>query len=152
MTPAPPVPSQPVSFSPPPGTARHEAIDPQTRTWIGGAIIGLIGLVGLIVAASGSGFAYWGGLLVFALAVLSLFRMIGRSFDGEDDSRSRLPMPPPGPMRWIGGAVAGLVGLIALFVAAGGGTSYYLGVLVAIAAVAYVFFVMKTSFDEAERL
>ena len=155
MTPPPPVPPQTVSYSLPARETRHQALDPQTHTWIRGAIIGLIGLIGLIVAASGTGFGYWGGLLVFALAVLSLFRMIGQSFDGEPhgepQGRSGLPVPPAGPLRWIAGVVAGLVGLIALFIAAGGGASYYLGILAAIAAVAYVFYVMKTGFDEAER-
>ena len=46
-----------------------------------GAVIGLVGLVGLFVAASGSGFAYWGGLLIFVLAILLIFQLIGRAFD-----------------------------------------------------------------------
>lgn len=168
MTPPPAVPPQPVSYRPPPATPnpaarpQRPALDPETRNWIRGAVIGIVGLLGLFVAASGDGFAYWGGLLVFAVAVLLLFRMIGHSFDeaARSDGAAKpeptrrpsgVPVPSSAPLRWLAGVVAGLIALVALFVAAGGGASYYLGIIASIAAIAYVFYVMKTSFDEMER-
>lgn len=43
---------------------------------------GLLGLLGLITASrAGSGTLYWGGLLVFALAVAAVFFLIHKGFD-----------------------------------------------------------------------
>jgi len=128
------------------------SIDPQTRGWLRGVLVGVLALLGLLVAAAGDGgFAYWGGLVVFGLAVLKLFRMIGRAYDAPEGSSTDLPTPPAGPMRWIVGAIVGLVAVAALFAASGGGTAYYLGILVAVVACGYIFHVMKVSFDEFER-
>lgn len=131
--------------------SRASRIDPQTRTWIRGSIVGVVGLLGLVVAASGSGFAYWGGLLVFAAAVLKIFQMIGAAFDGASAQRGSLPLPRRGERRWVAGAIVGVIAMLALFVARGGGDAYYLGLLVALAAIAYLFFMIKASFDEREQ-
>lgn len=123
--------------------------DPQTMTWLRGSVIGVVGLLGLVVAAGGSGFAYWGGLVVFALAVASLFRMIGRAFD-DDKGPSGRPAPEAGVLRWIVGSLSGVIALLALFLASGGGEGYYIGVMLSFAALGYVFYLIKTSFDERE--
>ena len=132
--------------------AGDQGLDPQISQWFKGVVVGIIGLLGLGVAASAStsGFAYWGGLAIFALAVLQLFRMIGRACDPPGASAPGLPVPLSGVRRWATGVVVGLVGLIALFVATGGGAFYYIGVMIAIAACAYIFYMMKVSYDEFE--
>jgi len=156
QTPPPALPPQMVGYGLPMAEAGRASIDAQTLTWLRGAAIAVAGLVALAVAASGAGFAYWGGLLVFALAVLMLFRMIGRSFEREQQpstgprSAAALPAPPAGSPRWLAGAAAGLIGLIALFLASSGGALYYLGILVAVAAFAYSFYMIKLTFDERE--
>lgn len=128
---------------------RESRFDPQTMIWVRGGVIGVVGLLGLVVAAGGSGFAYWGGLVVFALAVASLFRMIGRAFDGDSGTSARLA-PEAGVLRWIVGGLSGVIALLALFLASGGGDGYYIGVMLSLAALAYVFYLIKTSFDERE--
>ncbi|WP_366554986.1 hypothetical protein [Aquibaculum sediminis] len=129
---------------------QESRFDAQTMTWVRGGVIGVVGLLGLVVAAGGSGFAYWGGLVVFALAVVSLFRMIGRAFDGQGDGSAARLVPEAGVLRWIVGGLSGAIALLALFLASGGGDGYYIGVMLALAALGYVFYLIKASFDEYE--
>lgn len=129
---------------------RESRLDAQTMTWVRGGAIGVVGLLGLVVAAGGGGFAYWGGLVVFALAVVSLFRMIGRAFDGQGNGSAARLVPEAGGLRWIVGGLSGVIALLALFLASGGGDGYYIGVMLALAAFTYVFYLIKTSFDENE--
>lgn len=151
-------PSEEPSLSVPAGPTSYQTAvtppQPQTGSpagnWIRGAVIGLVGLVGLFVAASGSGFAYWGGLLIFVLAILLIFQLIGRAFARAPAQDSGLPVPGAGFGRWIAGVAAGLVALISLFIAGAGGAGYYLGIMAAIMAIAYIFYLMKIGFDEAE--
>lgn len=133
-----------------PAAERSPRMDAQTAAWIRGGVIGVVGLLGLVVAASGAGFAYWGGLLVFAGAVLLLFRMIGRAFDPPGTPRRGLPLPRAEEARWALGGLVTVIVVLALFAARGGGDAYYLGLIVAGAALAYLFWLIKASFDEAE--
>jgi len=58
----------------------HGSILPGSFVWSGA--VGIMGLVGLFVAArAGHGIAYDGGLVFFAFAVLFIFLMIKRGFD-----------------------------------------------------------------------
>lgn len=134
-----------------PAAERPARMDAQTRAWIRGGLIGVAGLLGLVVAASGAGFAYWGGLLVFAGAVLLLFRMIGRAFDPPGAARRGLPLPSSVEARWALGGLVAVIVVLALFAARAGGDAYYLGLIVAGAALAYLFWLLKASFDETER-
>jgi len=134
-----------------PAAERSPRLDGQSAAWIRGGLIGVVGLLGLVVAASGAGFAYWGGLLVFAGAVLLLFRMIGSAFDPPGSGRRGLPLPRAGETRWAVGGLVTVFVLLALFAARGGGDAYYLGLIAAGAALAYLFWLIKASFDETER-
>lgn len=134
-----------------PAAERPARMDAQTRAWIRGGIVGVVGLLGLVVAASGAGFAYWGGLLVFTGAVLLLFRMIGRAFDPPGSTGRGLPLPRTEEARWALGGLIAVIVVLALFAARGGGDAYYLGLIAAGAALAYLFWLIKASFDEAER-
>jgi len=68
--------------------------------WIVGGIAGLIGLVGLILAAEGNregiALVYWGGLAIFAVIVLAEFWLIRLWFDHTTTSpKETLSKPAP---------------------------------------------------------
>lgn len=53
-----------------------------TCKWITGAVVGLIGILGLFFSAHAHGStSYTAGLVVFVIAVVILFAMIKRQFD-----------------------------------------------------------------------
>jgi len=50
--------------------------------WIGGGIIGVVGILGLFLSAHSHGGAmYWVGLLIFVVAVLVIGAMVKRHYD-----------------------------------------------------------------------
>ena len=60
-----------------------------TGKWISGAVIGLIGILGLFVSAhSHGGGAYWVGIAVFVIAVLVIGAMVKRHFDLTEGAHS----------------------------------------------------------------
>lgn len=60
-----------------------------TGKWIAGGMIGLIGILGLFLAAkSHDATFYYAGLAVFALAVLIIGAMVKRGFDLEEGARN----------------------------------------------------------------
>ncbi len=57
--------------------------------WIAGAVIGLIGVLGLFLAAHAHDDAlYYAGLAVFVLAVLIIGAMVKRNFDMQEGAHS----------------------------------------------------------------
>jgi hypothetical protein len=54
---------------------------------------------------------------------------------------------------WVMLFVAAVIGVLALFTAsgAGGGTAYDAGLLVFVVAIGFIFFLIKRTFDQAER-
>ena len=58
-----------------------------TGAWVLGIVMGLLSLVGLLMAskATDDGF-YWTGLAVFLFGVLFIFALIGRTTGGGDKS------------------------------------------------------------------
>lgn len=65
----------------------------ETAQWIIGGIIGLVGILGLYVAAHADAPDwYWIGLAVFAVAVAIIFYMVRRACDRADAERGRRTM------------------------------------------------------------
>lgn len=63
---------------------------PSERPWLLGALYGLIGLIGLLLASrAGTGLLYWLGLGVFVAAVLTIFGMIRAGFDAAEGRPAR---------------------------------------------------------------
>jgi hypothetical protein len=59
-----------------------------TGKWIGGGIIGLIGILGLFLSAHAhGGAAYYVGIAVFVAAVLAIGAMIKHQFDLAEGTR-----------------------------------------------------------------
>lgn len=57
-------------------------VDSQSCKWIAGGIFGLVGILGLFVAANAHGTAVYAlGLIIFIVAVLIIGGMIKRHFD-----------------------------------------------------------------------
>lgn len=134
---------------------REPFLDTAARRWIKGVGIGILGLYGLFLAAGATGgFAYYGGLVLTLLCVLAIFRMIGSATSGDADSSAPLiPVPESGLKRWFAGIASGLVALAALFQAAASvnGPGYYIGMMVAVAALFYIFHLMKVGYDRLEQ-
>jgi hypothetical protein len=60
-----------------------------TCKWIGGAIIGLIGILGLFLSAHAHGdTAYYLGLAIFVIAILAIGAMVKRHFDLTEGAHS----------------------------------------------------------------
>ena len=71
----------------PAGSGNHNSDLPDSFLY--GGAVGIMGIVGLIVAArAGHGMAYSGGLAFFTFAVLFIFLMIKRGFDKSEGIRS----------------------------------------------------------------
>jgi hypothetical protein len=118
------------------------------RAWLVGGVVGLVALAGLFVAATAhGGFWPYAGIVLFALAVLLLFRLIGRAFEKDGRPAPLVPVPERQATRlWLAGLLA-LAGVAGLFIAAGaqGGPGYYLGLILAGAAWLYVFRLIAAS-------
>jgi len=57
--------------------------------WIGGGVIGIVGVLGLFLSAHSHGGAmYWVGLAVFVIAVLVIGAMVKRHFDLTEGAHS----------------------------------------------------------------
>lgn len=131
-------------------------LDPGIKRWLLGTGLGLLGLFGLFLAAGATsgGFAYYGGLVLTLLCALAIFRLIAMATAGETETPGPLiPVPGSSMKRWGAGVVSGLVALIALFQASasGSGSGYYLGMIVAVAALLYIFYLMKVGYDLLEQ-
>ncbi|MFC4351969.1 hypothetical protein ACFOW6_10485 [Fodinicurvata halophila] len=131
-------------------------LDPGIKRWLLGAGIGLLGLVGLFLAAgaTGGGFAYYGGLALTLLCGLAIFRLIAAATAGKTEAPHPLiPVPGSSMKRWGAGVASGLVTLIALFQAAasGNGPGYHIGMIVVVAALLYIFYLMKVGYDQLEQ-
>ena len=71
----------------PAGSGNHNSDLPDSFLY--GGAVGIMGIVGLIVAArAGHGMAYSGGLAFFTFAVLFIFLMIKRGYDKREGVRS----------------------------------------------------------------
>jgi hypothetical protein len=117
--------------------------DPDSQKLVKGILLAALALGALFVGARGDGWAYYGGLFVAFVFVALIFALIAEVRE--------IPRPRAGMLRWIVGGVVGLAGIVGLFVAAGShGPGYYVGLIVAGIAIAYLFHLIKTSFDEAE--
>lgn len=134
---------------------REPFLDTPARRWLKGAGVGLLSLYGLFLAASAAGgFAYYGGLALTLLCVLAIFRMIGATTgDAADSSSPLVPVPENGTKCWFAGVASGLIALVALFQAAASvnGPGYYIGMMVAVAALFYIFHLMKVGYDRLEQ-
>ncbi|WP_022727689.1 hypothetical protein [Fodinicurvata sediminis] len=134
---------------------REPFLDTAARRWLKGAGVGLLGLYGLFLAAGASGgFAYYGGLALTLLCVLGIFRMIGAATgDAADSDAPLMPVPDSGIKCWFAGVASGLIALVALFQAAASvnGPGYYIGMMVAVAALFYIFHLMKVGYDRLEQ-
>lgn len=131
-------------------------LDPGIKRWLLGAGFALLGLFGLFLAAGATagGFAYYGGLVLTLLCALVIFRLIAMATAGKTETAEPLiPVPGSSMKRWVAGVVSGLVALIALFQAAasGSGAGYHIGMIVTVAALLYIFYLMKVGYDRLEQ-
>lgn len=132
-------------------------MDTSTKRVVAGAMIAIAGILGLgWAAAAGQGHGYALGLLVFVAAILSVFRLIRAHFDDPAGQRTTLMprlddvVPTNDIQRWLAGALAAVIALIALFVASGhegGSVGHDLGIAGFVLAVLYVFLLIKRGFD-----
>ena len=123
------------------------------KAWFKGAVVGLIAIVGLIVAAQvHEGFLHYGGFVLAALCIFFCFRLIGRAYDAPGERTALVPVPSSDSGRqWLGGFAA-LLGLAALFIASkgeGDGRTW-IGLLVAVLAWLYVFRLIGSSFGRSD--
>lgn len=135
----------PASVSGPP-----RFLSPAIKLWIKGGIIAFLGLFALMAAsqAHGGGWSYYGGIFVFLLCILALFRLLARQFDDPERPAPLLPVPEDGTARLVRGALAGIVFIVALSVAAGAhgsGLGYHGGLIAAGCAVVYIFYLIRMS-------
>lgn len=150
--------ASPTSAQLPPsqGPAQEPFLNPGIKRWLFGAGLGLLGLFGLFLAAGAAGgeFAYYGGLALMLLCVLAIFRLIATATADEMEARPLLiPVPGSSMKRWGAGVASGLLAIIALFQAAGSGSGagYYLGMMIVVAALLYIFYLMKVGYDLLEQ-
>lgn len=121
-----------------------QVFDPDTQTLAKGIVLAALALFSLFVGASGEGWAYYGGIAAaFFFAALIVRLVVGPQVD---------LFPAEGIWRWIVGGLVGVGALIALMVASlsAAGPGYYFGLIVFGLALAYLFYLIKASFDEAE--
>jgi len=73
-------------MTPTTSTTDHSHSDNElTGNYVLSGVVGIMGLVGLFVAArAGHGMTYYGGLTFFAFAVLFVFLMIKRAYDKSE--------------------------------------------------------------------
>ena len=118
--------------------------------WVKLGGTGLLVLLGLFVSASAHG-GFWHvfGLVFALLAALLLFRLIGRAFEPPEAQSPLLPVPGTQNGRVLMIGFLSLLGLVLLFVAssAHAGGTYYLSLLAAILAFAYVFALIGALFE-----
>lgn len=135
-------------------------MDLWTRYILIGVAVAIVAVIGLAIAAGAdSGRGYGFGLLIFGLAAVAEFRVINAYFDARDGRRAVI-LPRPAELtperfesRLVAGAGAAVVAVLGLVMAAGAAPSSFthaLGLLVFIAAVAYVFLLIKTHFDNRD--
>jgi hypothetical protein len=124
-------------------TQPEPTLDEHSANLFKGIVFAALALVCLFVGASGEGWSYYGGLA----AAFVFVALIVRAAVGAVSLT-----PPAGIGRWIVGGFVGLGAIVALLIAAGsgGGPGYYIGLIVTFGAVGYLFFLIKTSFDEAD--
>lgn len=125
-------------------------LSPAIKLWLKGGVIAFLGLFALMVAsqAHGGGWSYYGGLFVFLLCILALFRLLSLQFDDAERPAPLLPVPEDGTARLVRGVLAGLVFIVALSVAAGAhgsGLAYHGGLIAAGCAVVYIFYLIRMS-------
>lgn len=126
-------------------------LSPSVQVWVRGGIVAVIGVLGLVIAsaAHGGGWGYYGGIFVFVLCLLAVFRLIALQYDDAENPAPLLPVPEDPAARLVRGGLAVIVFLVALVVAAGGhgtGTAYHGGLIAAGCAVAYIFYLIQMSF------
>lgn len=104
------------------------------RAWLRGGIVAIVAILALFFAAhGGEGAGPYLAMLVFVLAVLLLFRLIARAYDPPGEKSAFVPVPATQSCRlWLTGVFA-IAGIVCLFVAAGagGGSGYYIGLMLA---------------------
>jgi hypothetical protein len=121
------------------------------REWARGIAVGLIALAGLWVAATTHrGLMHYLGFAVAFLAIFLCFRLIARAYDGPGESTPLIPVPASDSGRQWAGGLAAVLGLVGLFVAAGGhgGGATWIGLLLAAGAWLYVFRLIAASFGQ----
>lgn len=132
---------------------------PETRHALTAVLIAVIGFAGLALAADGETWrSTYGGLLLFAAAVVLEFRLIDQHFDIKQGKRRRLQLlPPVGALvperlvdQWASGLLIAALGLGGLYIAGRaptGAAEHDLGLLVFVLAVLYEFALLKVAYD-----
>ena len=105
--------------------------------WLRAAVLLIVALGSLFVAAGSSGFFATVAIVVFVLAVLGLFQQLGGGAAEAGQAGG-----------WLAGAAAAVLVLAGLVAAAHGEKVVGdLGLIVAVAAVAYIFLLIKDAYD-----
>lgn len=141
---------QPARSLPASVSGQPRFLSPAVKVWVKGGVIALLGLLALMAAsqAHGGGWSYYGGIFVFLLCLLALFRLLALQFEDAEQAPPLLPVPEDGTARVIRGVLAGLAFIVALSVAAGAhgsGLGYHGGLIAAGCAVFYIFYLIRTS-------
>jgi hypothetical protein len=123
------------------------------RRLLAAVVVGGAGLYGLYSAAgAGSSSGYTLGLLLFAAGVGCVFWMLKQHYDGVPETRL-LDIWPQRPRNgWLLLLVLGVLGLVGLFLAAGGDPYlYWFGLSLFVACCVMALMAMKTIYDRRER-
>jgi len=135
-------------------------MDLRTRTVCRIAALGVVAVLALGIAAGSEDASVHGFALIAAvIAVVAAFRCIKVYFDAREGGAARVlpPLASLTPVRFAtrltAGTGAGAVALFGLTLAAGrtaGSFGYDLGLLLVVAAVVYIFLLIKHAFDRRE--
>lgn len=114
---------------------------------------GLFGVIGLFVAAgAASDGGYVLGLLLFAASLLSNFWMMKQHFDGVPEEETFDIWPEKPRNGWLLLVVLGILGIVGLFLAAGGDSYFYwFGVFLFVVCCVMGLATMKTIYDRKEQ-
>ena len=126
---------------------RGPGIWDRAGTWIRGGVAVAVAAIGLVLAASWTGFWQVAAIVLFILATLYVFRLV-------HDPRGGRIVPyfapaRPGARFALGGLFAAIA-VIALLMADGGGTAQWVALLVSGLFVLLIFILIGQSWDRAE--
>ncbi len=120
--------------------------------WLMALLVGLLGVMGLFVAAeAGVGGLHVAGLLLFAAAVFIVMAIISQFFDGVPENRilDIWPTEPASNRVLLAGlALLGLVGMVA---ASSDRSLYWVGLSVAAVSWVMCFYALKRIYDALDR-